>query len=181
MRITSCKVPQKLKPYTRKAVKFFVDNIPSDKKFTFNHVHVEFVSSNTHAEAWCDPHIPDHGTKPEEFIKSNTNIFDFCGGVKIKGDWNFYEHKVVSGEYLIEKVQHTIRYFISKTGSKVIKKNNSDNREIQIEAGKWLQTLMIDYKEKPFTDYDINYDYYLDKIYKEIRDLEPIVTQLSLF
>jgi DNA polymerase elongation subunit (family B) len=121
------------------------------------------------------------GIKPEEFIKSNTNIFDFCGGVKIKGDWNFYEHKVVSGEYLIEKVQHTIRYFISNTGSKVIKKNNTDNREIQIEAGKWLQTLMIDYTEKPFTDYDINYDYYLDKINKEIRDLEPIVTQLSLF
>ena len=40
---------------------------------------------------------------------------------------------------------------------------------------------MIDYKEKPFTDYDINYDYYLDKINKEIRDLEPIITQLSLF
>jgi len=121
------------------------------------------------------------GIKPEDFIKSNTNIFDFCGGVKIKGDWNFYEHKLVSGEYLIEKVQHTIRYFISNTGSKVIKKNNTDNREIQIEAGKWLQTLMIDYKEKPFSEYDINYDYYLDKINKEIRDLEPIVTQLSLF
>ena len=121
------------------------------------------------------------GIKPEDFIKSITNIFDFCGGVKIKGDWNFYEHKVVSGEYLIEKVQHTIRYFISKTGSKVIKKNNTDNREIQIEAGKWLQTLMIDYKDKPFSEYDINYDYYLDKINKEIRDLEPIVTQLSLF
>ena len=121
------------------------------------------------------------GIKPEDFIKSNTNIFDFCGGVKIKGDWNFYEHKVVSGEYLIEKVQHTIRYFISNTGSKVIKKNNTDNREIQIEAGKWLQTLMIDYKEKPFSEYDINYDYYLDKINKEIRDLEPIITQLSLF
>ena len=121
------------------------------------------------------------GIKPEDYIKSNTDIFDFCGGVKIKGDWNFYEHKVVSGEYLIEKVQHTIRYFISNTGSKVIKKNNTDNREIQIEAGKWLQTLMIDYKEKPFSEYDINYDYYLDKINKEIRDLEPIITQLSLF
>ena len=121
------------------------------------------------------------GIKPEDYIKSVTNIFDFCGGVKIKGDWSFYEHKVVSGEYLIEKVQHTIRYFISNTGSKVIKKNNTDNREIQIEAGKWLQTLMIDYKEKPFSEYDINYDYYLDKINKEIRDLEPIITQLSLF
>ena len=121
------------------------------------------------------------GIKPEDYIKSVTNIFDFCGGVKIKGDWSFYEHKVVSGEYLIEKVQHTIRYFISNTGSKVIKKNNTDNREIQIEAGKWLQTLMIDYKDKPFSEYDINYDYYLDKINKEIRDLEPIITQLTLF
>ena len=40
---------------------------------------------------------------------------------------------------------------------------------------------MIDYVEKPFTDYYINYDYYLDKINREIRDLEPIVTQYSLF
>jgi len=121
------------------------------------------------------------GIKPEDYIKSITNIFDFCGGVKIKGDWSFYEHKIAAGDYSVEKLQHTIRYFISKTGSKVIKKNNTDNREIQIEAGKWLQTLMIDYEDKPFSEYDINYDYYLDKINKEIRDLEPIVTQLSLF
>ena len=121
------------------------------------------------------------GIKPEDYIKSNTDIFDFCGGVKIKGDWNFYQHKIVDGEYLIEKLQHTIRYFISNTGTKVIKKNNTDNREIQIEAGRWLQTLLINYKEKPFTEYDINYDYYLDKINKEIRDLEPIVTQYKLF
>ena len=121
------------------------------------------------------------GIKPEDYIKSITNIFDFCGGVKIKGDWSFYEHKIAAGDYSVEKLQHTIRYFISKTGSKVIKKNNTDNREIQIEAGKWLQTLMIDYEDKPFSEYDINYDYYLDKINKEIRDLEPIVTQLTLF
>jgi len=121
------------------------------------------------------------GIKPEDFIKSNTDIFDYCGGVKIKGDWSFYQHLVVNGNYQIEKMQQTIRYFISNTGCKVIKKNNTDNREIQIEAGKWLQTLLINYKEKPFTEYDINYDYYLEKIYKEIRDLEPIITQLSLF
>jgi hypothetical protein len=121
------------------------------------------------------------GIKPEDYIKSVTNIFNFCGGVKIKGDWNFYQHKIVDGEYLVEKLQHTIRYFISNTGTKVIKKNNTDSREIQIEAGKWMQTLMIDYIEKPFTEYDINYDYYLDKINKEIRDLEPIITQYSLF
>ena len=70
---------------------------------------------------------------------------------------------------------------MSNIGSKVIKKNNTDKREIQIEAGRWLQTLLINYEGKPFEEYDINYDYYLFKIYKEIKDLEPIITQLKLF
>jgi hypothetical protein len=121
------------------------------------------------------------GIKPEKFIKESLNIFDFCGGVKIKGDWSFHKHEVVDQEYNTEKLQQTIRYFISNTGVKVIKKNNTDNREIQIEAGRWLQTLLINYEEKPFSDYDINYDYYLAKINKEILDLEPIITQLKLF
>jgi hypothetical protein len=121
------------------------------------------------------------GVKPEKFIKENLNIFDFCGGVKIKGDWNFTEHKVVDGLYKEEPLQHTIRYYVSKSGSKIIKKNNSDNREIQVEAGKWMQSLMIDYVEKPFEEYNINYDYYLEKIRKEINSLEPFSNQLSLF
>jgi hypothetical protein len=51
----------------------------------------------------------------------------------------------------------------------------------QIEAGKWLQTLFIDYVEKDMADYDLNYDYYLEKIMKEIHNLEPVKNQLSLF
>ena len=121
------------------------------------------------------------GIKPEKFIKENLNIFDFCGGVKIKGDWKFTEHKVENGLYKEEPLQHTIRYYVSKTGSKIIKKNNSDRREIQVEAGKWMQSLMIDYVEKPFEEYNINYDYYLEKIRKEINSLEPSSNQLSLF
>jgi hypothetical protein len=40
---------------------------------------------------------------------------------------------------------------------------------------------MIDYVEKPFEKYDINYDYYLEKVKKEIESLEPSTNQLSLF
>ena len=29
-----------------------------------------------------------NGINPEIYLKSNTNIFDYCSGVKIKGDWN---------------------------------------------------------------------------------------------
>ena len=121
------------------------------------------------------------GVQPEDFLAQNKNIFDYCGGVKIKGDWRFEECFIKDGVYQEQKLQHTIRYYISKTGSKIIKKNNSDGREIQIEAGRWLQTTMVDYIEKPFEEYDINYDYYLDKIKKEIEGLEPNINQLSLF
>ena len=34
---------------------------------------------------------------------------------------------------------------------------------------------------KKITEYDLNYDYYLEKIMKEIHNLEPIKNQLSLF
>jgi len=121
------------------------------------------------------------GIRPEDFIKANTNIFDFCGGVKIKGDWKFYEHKVVDGEYLKTPLQHTIRYYISKKGSKIIKTNLTDSREIQVEAGPWLQTVYIDHEEQDFSNYSINYDYYLQRIKKEIASLEPNLNQLSLF
>ena len=50
-----------------------------------------------------------------------------------------------------------------------------------MEAGKWLQSTMINYEEKPFEEYDINYDYYIEKVRKEIESLEPIINQLSLF
>ena len=121
------------------------------------------------------------GIEPEDFLAQNQNIFDYCGGVKIKGDWNFYQHGIMHGEPFMYLLQHTIRYFVSKSGSKIIKKNNTDGREIQVEAGKWMQTIMIDYEEKDFSEYDINFKYYLDNIYKEIRSLEPINNQLSLF
>ena len=121
------------------------------------------------------------GIQPEDFLAQNQNIFDYCGGVKIKGDWNFYQHGIMNGEPFMHLLQHTIRYFVSNSGSKIIKRNNTDGREIQVEAGKWMQTIMIDYTEKEFSEYDINFKYYLDNIYKEIRSLEPINNQLSLF
>ena len=122
-----------------------------------------------------------NGIEPKEYLKTQKNIFDYCGGVKIKGDWKFYEHSVVNGNYAKLPLQHTIRYYISHKGSKIIKTNLTDSREIQIEAGKWMQTTMINYVEKDIEDYDINYDYYLENIEKEINSLEPKITQLKLF
>jgi hypothetical protein len=121
------------------------------------------------------------GIEPEKFLADNQNIFDYCGGVKIKGDWKFIDHSIVDGEFRKKDLQHTIRYFISEKGSKIIKTNLLDGREIQIESGPWMQTVFIDYFEKPFSDYNINTKFYLEKIKKEIDGLEPNRNQLSLF
>jgi len=121
------------------------------------------------------------GIEPEDYLKQNQNIFDYCGGKKIKGDWEFYSHAIVNGEYEKTKLQDTIRYYVSNSGCKVIKTNLFDGRETQIESGQWMQTIYIDHEEKPFDDYKINLSYYLDKVKKEIAGLEPNRNQLKLF
>ena len=122
-----------------------------------------------------------HGIEPWISITSNFNIFDFCGGVKIKGDWEFIEHKLVNSEYEKVTLQQTLRYYISEKGYKIIKSHKTDGRQIQIEAGRWLQTLYINHVEQKIDDYNINYDYYLDKVNNEIENFIPKVNQLSLF
>jgi hypothetical protein len=119
------------------------------------------------------------GVSPEEFLENNKNIFDYCGGVKIKGDWKFVEHSITNGEFRKKDLQNTLRYYISNSGSKIIKTHLNDGREIQVESGEWMQKLFIDYKELDWDDYDVNLKFYLRRIRKEIDGLEP--KQLSLF
>lgn len=122
-----------------------------------------------------------YGKDPEQSIKENKSIFDFCGGVKAKGDWKFFEEHIVDGEHKRDPLQKTVRYYISNGGSKTVKVHSIDGRIAQVEAGKWLQTMFIDYIEKPFEEYDINYDFYIKKAKKEIEALEPKTNQLQLF
>jgi hypothetical protein len=122
-----------------------------------------------------------HGIDPRDFLQSQTNIFDFCAGKKIRGDWKFIKEYIDNGEHKKEPLQNTIRYYMSNSGCKIMKENYTDGRSTQTEAGKYLQTVFIDYVEKDIKDYDLNYDYYLEKIMKEIHKLEPFINQLSLF
>jgi hypothetical protein len=123
-----------------------------------------------------------HDIIPEDYLKQNRNIFDYCAGVKIKGNWEFIGVDTLSGKYVEQPLQSTIRYYISNTGCKIIKRNKTDLREIQIESGKWMQTVFNTYQEKSWEGYNINENYYLDKIYKEISNIKPPVTQqLTLF
>lgn len=122
-----------------------------------------------------------NGKDPEKYIKECTNIFDFCGGVKIKGDWKYVQTFMKDGVYREENLQNTVRYYISKSGSKILKKNKYDGRVIQVEAGKWMQTVYNKHEPKNISDYNIDYDYYINKVKKEIEGITPSVTQIKLF
>lgn len=121
------------------------------------------------------------GIKPEHTLVLNRNILDYCAGVKSKGDWKFFETCVISGEVITKELQHTVRYFVSEKGCKIMKINQVDGREIQIESGKWLQTVFTKFQEKHWKDYGVDESYYLQAIQQEINNIEKSTNQLALF
>lgn len=123
-----------------------------------------------------------HGIPVETSIKSNTDIFDYCGQTKATGAWNFIFSRVINSIHAEDEVQKTLRYYISSKGGKLIKVNKADGRQIQVEAGIWLQTVFNLYIEKPFTEYNINYQFYISNANKEIKALKPelFTNQLTL-
>lgn len=121
-----------------------------------------------------------HDILPEKYLADNRNIFDYCAGVKIKGNWEFQETCIVNREIMRRTLPKTIRYYITKSGCKIIKHNKTDHREIQIEAGSAMQREFNEYKKLAWEDYNVNDSYYLDKIYKEIANIKPVKTQQLL-
>lgn len=118
---------------------------------------------------------------PEIYLMNNRNIFDYCGGVKSNKGWELVETCVTNKEIHKRVLSKIVRYYITNSGCKIIKHNTQDDREIQIEAGEWLQQEFNQYIDKPWEEYDINDQYYLDKIYKEIAAISPEpTTQLKL-
>ena len=118
---------------------------------------------------------------PEQSLENNKNIFDYCGGAKAKGDWKFVETCVVDGAVVKRDLQKVTRYYVSRRGCKMIKTNKSDGREIQVEAGKWLQSEYNKHDpSKPFESFDIHKEFYLSKIYKEIANIKSTGAQVQL-
>jgi hypothetical protein len=120
---------------------------------------------------------------PEEYLEENKNILDYCIGGKSKGQWQQVARSIENGSFKEEKLQKINRYFISKQGVKIIKVNKDDAREIQLEAGRWVQTVFNKMDVKPKWElYNIDKLYYLQAIESEINNILSINTnQLKLF
>jgi hypothetical protein len=125
-----------------------------------------------------------HDLVPEVYIQNNRNIFDYCIGVKKKGDWTYVQTCYDKGVRTDIELQGIVRYYVSNLGCKILKVNVADGREIQTESGKWQQTVFNYYLEMPWKDYDVDDEYYLDRIYKDIDKIlkkNKNDNQLSLF
>lgn len=124
-----------------------------------------------------------HNILPEDYLNSNNNILDYCIGGKSKGDWKQVSRSIKEGELYEENLQKINRYYISNSGVKIIKVNKTDKREIQLEAGRWLQSIFNNMQIKPqWKDYDIQKKYYLDAIEQEINGIINVASnQLTLF
>ena len=133
---------------------------------------------------------------PEQYLDTNKNIFDYCAGIKATGSWtyievdNFGSSMIREGKKTVKNYTYTdmkplskiIRYYISNDGKKILKYNKTDHRKSEIDAGHWKQTVFNQYIDKPWEEYNINKEFYLDKIYKEIANIVPKETnQLNLF
>jgi len=112
-----------------------------------------------------------NGVKPQDYLDTNKNIFDYCGGAKIKGDWFFTAEYIKDGMYYKDKLQKLVRYYVATSGVKLVK-SHPDGRDIQLESGKWLQRVFNKFYDCPFDDYQVDKRYYLEQINQEIANIE---------
>jgi len=125
-----------------------------------------------------------HNILPQDYLDENKNIMDYCIGSKSKGDWKQIARYIENGEYKEAELQKVNRYYISRPSKsvKIVKINKTDGREIQLEAGRWMQKLFNKTESKNWEEYDVDTKYYLESIESEINNiLTTSMNQLSLF
>ena len=139
----------------------------------------------------------------EETIYHHYDILDFCKSANMTGNNILYERTYnIYGEEIDKPLSKTTRYYVSKTGCKLIKKlpplENKDeienlrnegqlslfdfvedvkiekDRETNIESGYLNKVFNIIKEEDVFYKYDIDYSYYLDECYKIINKIKRV-------
>jgi hypothetical protein len=125
-----------------------------------------------------------HGVDPEKTVLRHDNIYDFCAGIRAKGQWKITQTCVEDGDLYNHKTQKTVRYFKSNQGCKLVKRleQGDEVKEIKAEADKSLEYVAIRVdNNKPFNEYPVKHDFYLKLIRDEIHNVEPPTVQTTLF
>lgn len=105
----------------------------------------------------------------EETIMKCNDIYEFCKTFNATHGWTCetLNEQTNYGEIR----QKTNRYYISTNGERFYKRK--DDRVIDIEAGGTLVTIFNKFEHKDnFSDYNIDYDYYINECYKIIHKID---------
>jgi DNA polymerase elongation subunit (family B) len=113
----------------------------------------------------------------KETILSCDDIYDFCIAKKIGDDFANQFHTIVDGKHVVEKLQKSVRYYVSTDGGTLLKEKE-DGSKTNYESGKRV-TIFNDYVEKDMKNYNIDYPYYINHVQKIIDEI--INPQLTLF
>ena len=115
-------------------------------------------------------------SKPiDKTIKEHQDIYDFCTAKKIDKKFTNEYHYLTNSEPCLDKIQQSVRYYVSTTSGKLFKVDENKNRE-EYEVNKTV-TIFNDYFKSE--DYKIDYGYYINKTQKIIDEI--INPQLTLF
>jgi hypothetical protein len=154
---------------------------PEDKELEY-HKNPSFLVIPKALEAFYVNNVPI-----QDYIKSCKDIYDFCGGVKVKKDFNLVEHYVDFETNTIEKdiINETVvRYYVSKEFKSLKKQYKMEaklaGRTVEIEKG-WNTTYFNIFQDKPMEEYNINYKYYTQSCRKIIDAIDPHSQNLKLF
>ena len=115
------------------------------------------------------------GISIEETILNHKDIYDFCGRQKFGRD-SYGEIVFIDGMVkIVQKQQHNVRYYISKSGKTFVKQYHKGSTEI-INKGFQVE-IFNKFEEKE--DYNIDYSFYIKECNKIIDTIED--KQLTLF
>src|SRR5690606_6342852 len=117
----------------------------------------------------------------EDMVYNCTDIFEFCKTGNTTGDWVAETFEIKDGNKVnVVQQQKNNRYYLSNNGVRFQKRIVKDGKlsEIEYESEK-LVTIFNVYEEKNFSEYDINYQYYIDECYKIIHRIDGTLERLE--
>lgn len=100
------------------------------------------------------------------------SILDFCKTFTATGNWTTEYHYLKDSKFHVESHSKTTRYFISNKGG-VLFKCHPDGRSIMVESKMYVKLANNIDNSLDLSNYDINYNYYLNECNKIINKIIP--------
>ncbi len=113
----------------------------------------------------------------KDTIINHTDILDFCISQKTGGNFVNELHLYENKQAVIKTLSKTIRYYVSKKGGILLKRDKNDNSRTNMLKGSTV-TLLHKLENKPISDYDIDYTFYIGKAYDLYERITNTKTKL---